>query len=140
MQHIAATMKACGEEVQSQSEIATYYVGPPTNVEWDVKKSTTVRSPYEGIVTFTLPERSEETEKTKHSKSLHQRYTDAQIMQTAYGRQGHYQYEFDLGNGSPDLVTVRFFNDKTKQSELVPSGGRGPTCWEKAARSAGKSE
>jgi hypothetical protein len=72
MRHIATAMKACSEEVEERSDIATYYVGPPTNVEWDVRKSTTRRSPFQGIITFTLPERSDESAKAKRSKVLHE--------------------------------------------------------------------
>ncbi|HEV2489324.1 MAG TPA: hypothetical protein VGT03_05930 [Candidatus Acidoferrales bacterium] len=138
MRRIANAMKACSEEISSKTELATYYVGPPTNLEWDVVDSKTVRSPFQGIVKFTLPERSEETEKAKHSKKLDKQYMDAEIYKTAYGHEGYYQYEFDLGNGSSDLVKVLFVDDKTKESKPVPSGTSGPSCWGKAALSANK--
>jgi hypothetical protein len=135
MRRIATDMKACPEEVQSQTELATYYAGPPTNLEWNVEPSKTpVRSPFQGVVTFSLPERSEETETAKHSKKLHKQYMDAELYQIAYGHPGHYRYDFDLGNDSPDLVKALFIDDKTNESRPVSSSGHVPTCWEKAAR------
>jgi hypothetical protein len=133
MRRIATGMKACPEEIQSQNELGTYYAGPPTNLEWNVEPSKTVRAPFQGIVTFSLPERSEETEAAKHSKRLHKQYMDAELYKIAYGHPGHYRYEFDLGNDSPDLVRALFIDDKTNESRPVSTNGHVPTCWDKAA-------
>lgn len=135
VRRIAADMKACPEEIQSQTELATYYVGPPTNLEWNVERSKTVRAPFQGIVTFSLPERSEENEAAKHSKKLHKQYMDAELYKITYGHPGHCQYEFDLGNDGPELVKALFIDDKTNDSRPVSNSGHLPTCWDKAARS-----
>lgn len=135
MRRIAGAMKSCPEEIKSTTDIATYYVGPPTNLEWNVSPSKTVRAPFQGDVTFTLPERAEESQKAKHSRKLHKKYMDAEIAKAAYAREGYYRYEFDLGNSQPELVKVSFIDERTGKPQLVPSGGEGTSCWERAASS-----
>jgi hypothetical protein len=133
--HMAEQMRACPEEVRSQDNLGIYYIGPPTKLEWDVEKSETGRSPFQATITFLLPERSEESDKAKRSKKLHKQYEEGESYRTQYVHPGHYEYDFDLGNGAPDLIRVLFVDDKTKESKPVPNGGRDSTCWDKAARS-----
>jgi hypothetical protein len=131
MRHVAAAMKACPEETRSQTEYAIFHVGPPTNLEWNVEESKTVRSPFQGIVKFALPERVEESERAKHSKKLHDQYMDATIAQQAYRKDVYYQYEFDLGNGNAELVKMLVLDSRTKESKAVTSDH---SCWQEAAR------
>ncbi len=135
MRRVAATMKACPEETTSQTEYAIFHIGPPTNLEWDVQESKSVRSPFQGIVKFNLPERIEESDKAKHSKKLHDQYMEATMLPLAYPKNVYYQYEFDLGNTNADLVRMVVVNTQTKESRPATREGR---CWEKAA--LGKTE
>jgi hypothetical protein len=73
--------------------------------------------------------------KAKHSKKLDKKYEERESYRTQYVHPGHYEYDFDLCNGAPDLIRMLFVDDKTKESKPVPNGGRDSTCWDKAARS-----
>jgi len=131
MRQVAAAVKACPEETTSQTEYAIFHIGPPTNLEWDVQESKTVRAPFQGIVTFSLPERIEESGKAKHSKKLHDQYMDATMIRLAYPKSMYYQYEFDLGNNNVELVKMIVIDTKTKESKPAIRDGH---CWQKAAR------
>lgn len=131
MRRVAAAIKACPEETASQTEYAIFHVGPPTNLEWDVQESKTVRAPFQGIVKFSLPERIEESDKATHSKKLHDQYMEATMLPLAYPKRiVYYEYEFDLGNTDIELVKMLLVDAKTKDSKPASRDGR---CWEKAA-------
>jgi hypothetical protein len=130
MRRVATAIKACPEETTSQTEYAIFHIGPPTNLEWDVQGSKAVRAPFQGIVTFSLPERIEESDKAKHSKKLHDLYMEATMIPLAYPKNVYYQYEFDLGKADVELVKMVVVDAKTKESKPATRDSR---CWQKAA-------
>jgi hypothetical protein len=134
MRQIAEEIKKCPEEIQSQTEYGVYFQGPPSNVEWDVLPSKSVRAPFQGWLEFTLPHRWEETEKAKRSSKLHTKYMNYKLYQVAYGLKGRFRYEFDLGSDSPELVKMLWLDDKTQRSEAVNPGG---ACWQNFVRPEG---
>ena len=134
MRHIATAMKSCPEEVESQIEIATIYFGPPTNLEWDVADGKTARAPFQGVAKFGMPERFEETEKSKNSKKLHQRYVMLLSANESYGHDYYYKYESDLGNGAPELIKMLFVNSKTNETKPLSGKIAENTCLSKATR------
>lgn len=135
MRQIAREMKACGEEVESQTDLAIYYFGPPASLDWSVKPADGEPARFQGVITFTLPERSEETDKAKRSSKLHKEFLETEAYRAELAEHGHYQYEFDLGNGKPDLTKTLFVDAKTKETKPVPKAPGHLTCWEAAARS-----
>jgi hypothetical protein len=67
MRQIANSMKQCSPRrvntaQQRFCKVTYFYSGPPANLEWDVVPSKTARSPFQGVIEFTLPERSESVE------------------------------------------------------------------------------
>ena len=62
---VAKSIKECAEQLtgnwQDECKVHKLYSGPPTNVEWDVVPSKTVRSPFQGIIEFTVPTRFQDT-------------------------------------------------------------------------------
>ena len=135
MRQIAREMKACGEEVQSQTDLAIYYSGPPASLDWSVKRADGGPAAFQGVITFTLPERSEETDKAKRSSKLHKEFLETEAYRAELAEHGRYQYEFDLGNGKPDLTKTLFIDAKTKATKPAPKVPGHLTCWEAAARS-----
>jgi hypothetical protein len=135
MRRIATAIKSCPEEVEGQlGEFATIYIGPPTNLEWDVVESKTARAPFQGTVKFSLPEHFEETEEAKHSKKLHHNYVVMLTAQQTFGQASYHQYEFDLGNAAPELVKMLLVNSKTNETKPLSGKMAESTCWAKAAR------
>lgn len=62
LQSIAHAIKGCHrsilfENAKSRGPMSGFrvYIGPPTNVVWDVIANTSVRSLYTGFVQFTVP-------------------------------------------------------------------------------------
>ncbi len=165
MRQIATAMKQCPEQqthtFEDQCHIRhSTYAGPPTNLEWDVVPSKTVRSPFQGIVEFTLPSRGEWIDPPNQSKKAIQDCWAATNYQgdTAVllekdkelaekgpeWREGHYRYEFDVGADAPELVKMLWVakDRKNNVAELPATGGYPvpwPTdeneCWVRAARS-----
>jgi hypothetical protein len=130
------------------------YAGPPTNLEWDVLPSKTVRSPFQGIVEFTLPTRSENIDPPNQSSKDHQKCIDRDAQLDAMGiqaeiadevakkgpewREGHYRYEFDVGSDTPELVkTVWVVKDRSNNVLTSPINKSGLGCWLTAAKSIG---
>jgi hypothetical protein len=144
MRKIATAIKQCPpHKTSSQDEckIHVYYLGPPTNVEWDVVQSKTVRSPFQGTLEFTLPSGSNDINQANLSKKDQQKCADrdafvAQIeVPASKWHDGHYRYEFDLGSGSPELIkmlwVVKDKDDKTLTSAVTDNLD---ACWVTAAK------
>src|SRR5690242_7778631 len=121
MRQIANAVKQCPAQKthlgQNDScQVATYFIGPPANVEWDVLPSKTVRSPFQGILEFTLPSYATYVDRTDLSGKDHQKCVDKASRMARLGLQslpektatheGHRRYEFDLGSGAPELVKM----------------------------------
>jgi len=156
MREIVNAIKQCPEQESSsfEDQCKTYYsyLGPPTNVDWDVLPSKTVRSPFQGVIEFALPTRSKNVEKQNLSKKQHQACADRAAVEGSIQLQvaaeveklgqkwhdGHYRYEFDLGSGPPELVkmlwVVKDANDTTRTSPVAANSN---TCWITKAKSAG---
>ena len=66
IRRVADAIKQCTEQITSTEKgpcgTSSKFDGPPANVDWDVVSSKTVRSPFQGVVEFTLPSRSEYTD------------------------------------------------------------------------------
>lgn len=146
MRHIANAIKECPEQIQYQNECAVHYIGPPENLEWDVVPSKSVRSPFQGILEFTLPMRSENVDPSKQSKKVRQSCQEmAALAASTNGnsaasqwREGHYRYEFDLGSGTPELVK-RLWVAKDKDNNIVTSAANDEHyCWTNTARETEK--
>jgi hypothetical protein len=148
MRRIANAMKECPEELQYQNECAVHYIGPPSNVEWDVVPSKTVRSPFQGVLEFTLPMRSQDVDSAKQSKRVHQKCLDMasaaasalteEMREGPKWREGHYRYEFDLGADGPELVKMLWIA-KDRNGNIVTSAANDEHyCWIKAIQSATK--
>jgi hypothetical protein len=165
MRQIANAMKQCPEQETNTFQDKCHvrhsaYAGPPTNLEWDVVPSKTVRSPFQGIVEFTLPSRQEsinppnQTQKAAQDcyEATHYLGDPATLLKMAEEerekgpewREGHYRYEFDVGSDAPELVKMLWVA-KDRKNNVVESPATGgypapwPTgeneCWVRAARS-----
>src|ERR1700719_2259917 len=141
MRQIADAIKHCPahrSSSQDECKVHDYHLGPPTNVEWDVVPSKTVRSPFQGIIEFTLPSGTTDSAQPNLSKKLQQKcanrdLVDAQIRAPALDaamkegpkwREGHYRYEFDLGSGAPELIKMLWVV-KDKDNNTVTSAATG---------------
>jgi len=148
MRQVAKAMKQCSEQqigiVKGECHIVRMYAGPPTNLDWDVLPSKTVRSPFQGIIEFTLPTRSEATDPPNQSTKAHQKCADSEAELDAAGastraemadeiakkgpewREGHYRYEFDVGSDAPELVkTIWVANDRNNNIVTSPANTSG---------------
>jgi hypothetical protein len=89
MRQVAKAMKQCSEQLTGSSSGDCYtlrlYAGPPTNLEWDVLPSKTVRSPFQGIVEFTLPTRTERIDPPNQSAKAHQKCAENEAELDAMG-------------------------------------------------------
>ena len=134
MRRIASAIKKCPEVIQFEEECAVHYIGAPANVEWDVLPNKTVRAPYQGILEFTLPQRSQDVDSAKQSARVHQRCIDMARAAATSGikiKHGRYRYEFDLGTDAPELVKMLWIVDQTKETSVASSDAR--YCWSNAA-------
>jgi hypothetical protein len=162
MRQVARAMKQCSELVTSSEDkckIHKTYQGPPTNLEWDVMPSKTVRSPFQGIIEFSLPFRYEDIDLPNLSKKAHQQCLDEEAHSFAASplgastraeiedeiakkgpewREGHYRYEFDVGSNDPELVKMLWIA-KDRKDNLVTSEAKASEreCWVAAAKSIG---
>jgi len=155
MRQIAAAVKQCPAHKSSSQvdcKVHIYYLGPPTNVEWDVVPSKTVRSPFQGILEFTLPSGSTDINHANLSKKDQQKCAnkdafEAQIAAPALdaamkaepkGHEGHYRYEFDLGSGTPELIKMLWVvKDKDNNTITSAMTDNLDACWVKAAKAGG---
>lgn len=130
-----------------------HYIGPPTNVEWDVLPSKTVRSPFQGILEFTVPTYSTFIDRDDLSEKDHQKCVDKAARLAKMGLQplpaksatveGHRRYEFDLGSGAPELVKIlEISKDKNNNTVTSAASDDANACWVAAAKTggSGKSE
>jgi hypothetical protein len=131
MRQIANAIKQCPVKKTRFSQdnpcqAFTHYIGPPTNVEWDVLPSKTVRSPFQGILEFTVPIYSTFIDRDDLSEKDHQKCVDKATRLAKMGLkplpeksatlEGRRRYEFDLGSGASELV---------KMLEVLLSTGHG---------------
>jgi len=147
MRRIANAMKECPEQIQYQNECALHYIGPPSNLEWDVVPSKSVRSPFQGVIEFTLPMRVQDVDPSKQSKKVRQSCQEMATLAAtspeakalaSRWREGHHRYEFDLGNDAPELVK-RLWVAKDKDNNIVTSAADDDHyCWTNVAREAEK--
>lgn len=141
MRRVAAAIKQCPEVVKYQDECATYYVGPTANVEWDVVDSKTVRSPYEGILEFSVLDRQKAADTSRQPKKVQEKclfLSAAFAKAAANAKKGHYRYEFDLGTDTPEVVKMSWIVDETKESS--PENPTSHSCWVDAAKSVGATQ
>ena len=153
MRQIADTIKQCPVQKTRVSandpcQVSTYYIGPPTNVEWDVLPSKTVRSPFQGVLEFALPIYSTYVDRTDLSAKDHQKCVDKAARLLKMGlqplpektptREGRRRYEFDLGPGAPDLIKMLEVS-KNKDNNIVTSAAPDDAnaCWVAAAKAGG---
>jgi len=81
MRQIANIIKQCPVQKRRLNQndpcqVSTYFIGPPANVDWDVLPSKTVRSPFQGILEFTLPSYTTYVDRTDISAKEHQKCVD----------------------------------------------------------------
>lgn len=156
---VAKAIKECAEQLtgnwQDECKVHKLYSGPPTNVEWDVLPSKTVRSPFQGIIEFTLPTRFQDSDLSGQSKKSHQECAEKEARMEAMGapalaqlekegpkwREGHYRYEFDVGADAPELVKVLWVvKDKEDKTVTEAANSTGRECWVMAAKSIGSAK
>jgi hypothetical protein len=153
---VAKAIKECPEQLtgnwQDECKVHKLYSGPPTNVDWDVLPSKTVRSPFQGIIEFTLPSRFQDTDLAGQSKKSHEECVEKEARMEAMGapaldelakegpkwREGHYRYEFDVGSDAPDIVKMLWVvKDKDDKTVTEAARSTGRECWVVAAKSVG---
>ena len=143
MRQVANAIKQCPEQMTYQSErgVNKSYAGPPTNVEWDVIPSTTVRSPFQGVIEFTLPSRWAPPLCSRPSNPLEEQACQDAIAETAKEgpewRDEHYRYEFDVGSDAPELVKMLWVAKDRKNNALTQEATPPAIheCWVEAAKS-----
>lgn len=158
MRQIANAIKQCAEHESSyedECEIHHSYVGPPTNVEWDVFPSKTSRSPFQGILEFTLPTHTKDTDQPNLSKKAREKCESRKSFESEVAgsilaeemkegpkwRDGHYRYEFDLGPDPPELVKMLWIvKDRNNVTITSAADDDVHACWVMAAKSAGKAK
>lgn len=158
MRQIANAIKLCAEHessYQDECQIHNSFVGPPTNVEWDVFPSKTSRSPFQGTIEFTLPTRTEDVDQPNLSKKDRRKCADKESFEQQAAasalaeemkegpkwRDGHYRYEFDLGPGAPELIKMLWIvKDRNNVTITSASDDDVHACWVMAAKSAGKAK
>jgi hypothetical protein len=158
MRQIANAIKQCPEQkssYQDNCKVHNSYLGPPTNVEWDVVPSKTVRSPFQGILEFTLPARSENIDQANLSAKAHQKCIDREMNMAILAapalaeaakegskwREGHYRYEFDLGSGPPELIKMLWVvKDRDNNTVTSAATSDAHACWVTAAKAGGSNK
>jgi hypothetical protein len=151
MRKIANAVKQCPVQKTRISkdddcQVASSNIGPPMNVEWDVLPSKTVRSPFEGILEFTLPVYSTFIDRDDLSAKDHQKCVDKAARLAKMGLQPLPEktvpvellrrYEFDLGPGAPELVKMLEVSKGSKTVTWVALDDAN-ACWVKAAKAGG---
>jgi hypothetical protein len=148
MRQVSNAIKQCPEEKvthEDECQVYRYFLGPPTNVEWDVLPSKTVRSPFQGIIEFSLPSRSEFIDKANLPKKIHQKCLNRQALTASATaetmkelpkwKEGHYRYEFDLGSGVPELIKMLWtVKDKDNNTTTSAASSDPHACWVTAAK------
>jgi hypothetical protein len=163
MRQVANAMKQCPEQqissYQSECHVTRAYAGPPTNLEWDVLPSKTVRSPFQGVIEFTLPSHLDQSDPPDQPSKVHQKCVDTEAQIEAMGastrseiadeiakkgpewREGHYRYEFDVGSETPELVKKLWVaKDRSNNIVISPANDNGRECWVTAAKSVGSAK
>lgn len=150
MRQIANAIKQCPVQKtlispKDPCQVSTYYIGPPTNVEWDVLPSKTVRSPFQGILEFALPIYSTYIDRTDLSAKDHQKCVDKAARLAKMGLQPlpektpmgerWRRYEFDLGPGAPELIKMlEVSKDKDNNTVTSVAPDDANVCWVTAAK------
>jgi len=130
LRSISQAIKACPRQAESaDTGSGAFYVGPPSNVTWDVKANSSVRAPYMGYIEFFLPR---EFSASKEYCAKHA-YLCAQMMLIPSFQ---YRFEYDLGPDGLELMKLLAKKKEDKDwSDVQPSAaGLANTCWLKAAR------
>ncbi|MGA7794080.1 MAG: hypothetical protein WCA19_13660 [Candidatus Acidiferrales bacterium] len=153
MRDVANAIKQCPEQqvnsIQTVCHVYNSYTGPPTNLEWDVLPSKTVRSTFQGTLEFTLPHRLETLDPPNQSIKDHDNCVLGSAMNALKNgdeshepegpkwREVRFRYEFDLGD-APELVKSVFIaKDRSNNAVTSPTEDSGRECWVIAARSIG---
>jgi hypothetical protein len=125
LRSIAHAIKACSRVPEfPDTGNGTIYDGPPSNVVWDVKASSSIRAPYMGYIEFFLPR---EFSASQGTCAKNPRYCGELISDTKPFR---YRYEFDLGPDGLALVRVLIKGESEKRwQDARPD----KTCWQGAA-------
>jgi len=129
---ISNAIKACPREQElSTREDGTFYIGPPSNVIWDVKPTSSARAPYLGYVEFFLPR---EFSGSKKFCSQNKEYCAQMMLLTSF----RYRFEFDLGPDGLELMKLlaKSKDDKEWRDVRPDASGLVNTCWLKAARAS----
>jgi hypothetical protein len=150
MRQIANAIKQCPVQKtvigpKDACQVSTYYIGPPTNVEWDVLPSKTVRSPFQGILEFALPIHSTYIDRTDLSAKDHQKCVDKAARLAKMGLEPlpektpmgekRRRYEFDLGPGAPELIKMlEVSKDKDNNTVTSVAPDAANACWVTAAK------
>jgi hypothetical protein len=148
MRQISDAIKQCPEKKVShedECQVYHYFLGPPTNVEWNVLPSKTVRSPFQGVIEFSLPSRGEFLDKTDLPKKIRQKCINRQALTASATaeaikdgpkwNEGHYRYEFDLGSGIPELIKMLWIVKDKDNNTITSAATSDPhACWVTAAK------
>jgi len=157
MRRIAGAMKLCHEEkssYQDECQVHTYHLGPPTNVEWDVLPSKSVRAPYLGVIEFTLPNGREEIDAVNLPKKLQKKCAERKAAMASaeaqalardmregpMWREGHYRFEFDVGSSKPELVKMLWIAKDRNNNVVTSPVTESTSCWIVRAKSGGDAE
>jgi hypothetical protein len=107
---IARAIKGCPRVADlKDAGGGTIYNGPPSNVVWDVKPSSSVRVPYLGFVEFFLPREFSASEKVC---AKNPRYC-AEITNAT--KPYRYRFEFDLGQDGLELTKLLVKSESDKE-------------------------
>jgi hypothetical protein len=127
---ISETIKACPKVAPSPDKgNGTFYYGPPSNVTWDVKPSSSVRSAYAGHIEFYLPR---EFSASKKYCARNESFCAQMMLVPSF----QYRFEFDLGTDGLELMKTLAKSKEDKEWNDVSSNSAGlnESCWLKAAR------
>jgi hypothetical protein len=154
MRQIANAVKQCPVRKTATAtggcQVASSYIGPPTDVEWDVLPSKTARSPFQGVLEFSLPSYRTYLDRDDLSAKEHQKCVDdkqrlAKIHVYPFSGKSAIsevsrRYEFDLGPGAPELVKILQVskdNNNNDVTSAVTDGMDADACWITTAKAGG---
>jgi hypothetical protein len=147
---IADTIKACPRIVefdaskdsqQSDGPLARsrLYYGPPVNVVWDVDRSNSIRSPYQGYIQFSVPRELWIPPDVRKRWANEAAELYAEMLQPMPPLE--YRYEFALGPDGLQLIGILFrsaddseWKDAPEGEKACSSPGCVPACWRSAAQ------
>jgi len=133
LRSISEAIKACPKvAVSSDKGEGAIYAGPPFNVTWDVKLSSSVRAPYLGYIEFVLPR---EFSASKKFCAKHEEFCAQMMLIPSF----QYRFEYDLGPDGLELMKTLAKSKEEKEWRDVGSNTAdlNESCWLKAARTGG---